>query len=260
VAAFAQADHYRAAVKALRRGAKKLGGRSGLPQSAFRIFVNSRIPEKLIAHGAGFGSYGRNRLLFHEPFGSRFVIGLLFVPFPIEGLDDIDSPADPDRFCGACRSCIAACPVSALGSEADASLSRCLKTRSDALEVWDEELKLAWGTRFYGCDTCQDACPKNARLPEAPSVGEGVIGPGVDLAQILSTAPGGYRSQFKNTVLDLAWIRPEALLRNALCAAGNSGRPDLCPAVRRHRGHPEPAVADMAAWAERRLREQRPGI
>jgi epoxyqueuosine reductase len=253
VSPFARRDYYRAAVKTLRSVARSLSERAALPARAFRIFVNSRLPEKLIACGAGLGVYGRNRLLFTKECGSRFSIGLLFLPFPVEEKDDETAPPAPLEMCGACAACLAACPVKAL--RAGECLSGCLKARADALDPWDEAVRRAWGLRFYGCDTCQAACPRN-RFPAgkaAEAVREGVIGPEIDLGSFLALSEPEIRSRFRKTALGLSWILPQALLRNALCAAGNARAPGLLPAVRRFRGDPRPLLADTARWAARMI-------
>jgi epoxyqueuosine reductase len=257
IAGFARRNYYRAAVKALQRVAREAGARLGRPQSEFRIFCNSRIPEKPLAYAAGLGRYGKNRLLFTEAYGSRFVIGLLFLPVVIEGEGAAPDLLSPAEYCGPCEACGAACPVSALAPGVDPGLAACLKTRSDSLEVWDEATRRAWGTRLYGCDTCQSVCPKNRVLPDTPAVTEGVIGPDIDLVSFLSQNEAECRARFKKTALDRTWILPEALLRNALCAAGNSRARRLREAVALLATDGRPLIRDMARWALERIEAKR---
>ncbi len=252
VSPFARRNYYRTAVNALRGVTRRLGGLSRAPRSVFRIFVNSRIPEKLIGCGSGLGRYGKNRLLYTDEYGSRFVIGLLFLPWRVEEEIDPTPPPSSAGWCGACEVCLDACPVNALRD--GAGLSACLKARSDALEPWDEGTRRAWGIRFYGCDDCQAHCPKNfARSPaapaETPDAAAGEIGAEIDLASFLSLSEEDVRARFKKTALGMSWILPRALLRNALCAAGNSGAAALFPAVSRYLDDPRPLLAETARWA-----------
>ncbi|MBN2351283.1 MAG: 4Fe-4S dicluster domain-containing protein [Spirochaetales bacterium] len=268
VSPFARRDYYRAAVKTLASVARRLSERTGAPRSAFRVFVNSRLPEKLIGCGAGLGRYGKNRLLFTDEYGSRFVIGLLFLPWRVDDEIDPVPPPSSAEWCGACAACLDACPVNALRGEA--GLSACLKARSDALEPWDGEIRRAWGVRFYGCDDCQARCPKNAArvhigIPAASAATAaatsaataaataGAVGAEIDLSSFLALTEEDIRARFRKTALGMSWILPRALLRNALCAAGNSGEAALLPAVSRYVDDPRPLLADTARWARGRI-------
>jgi epoxyqueuosine reductase len=253
IAGFARRNFYRQAVMLLQRVVKDLTASTQYPAGAFRIFVNSGIPEKLIAYGAGLGTYGKNGLIYTQGYGSRCILALLHLPFQIKEKTDDNKLMSPDEFCGACAQCRAACPAHALRDDAMQSLSLCLKTRSDSLAIWDEETRLAWGQRFYGCDTCQQVCPKNRAVEKGTAPSLGVLGPGISLSKLLAMTEKEYRGFFRKTALGMSWILPESLLRNALCAAGNSGCRSLAGLVERFSSHPQPAVADMARWALQKL-------
>jgi len=259
VARFARRNYYRAAVSMLQDIAATLGRQTGLFKKDFRIFVNSRIPEKLIAYGAGLGVYGRNGLLYRKDYGSRFVIGVLYIPLGMRDEAEVfraayDGLRTPEELCGDCTACLTACPVGALGKQQpEPGLSRCLKARSDTLEVWDDPTSEVWGQRFYGCDTCQDVCPLNRDVAPGVATSLGVIGPGVDLREILGLTEAELTRRFKKTALGLSWILPRALLRNALVAAGNAGDRRFSSAVSRYLAHPEPALAAAARFAVKKL-------
>jgi epoxyqueuosine reductase len=132
---------------------------------------------------------------------------------------------------------------------------RCLPSLSTRLAPWPPEAHAAWGFRLYGCQSCQDACPHNRGLRFQTATKRGEIGPSVPLGRLLSGGEEGVREMFRGTALGMAWIRPAALLRNGLLAAGHRGdrHPAVREAVRARRQDPVGAVRAAAAWAEARL-------
>lgn len=108
--------------------------------------------------------------------------------------------------------------------------------------------------RLYGCQDCQSVCPRNKGLKEiaAPAVGE--IGPSVSLRDYLSEDADQRKRRFRGTALGMSWIPGEALLCNALIAAGNRGDASLRAQVQEHAAHGGDMVRAAAGWALDRLR------
>jgi len=109
------------------------------------------------------------------------------------------------------------------------------------------------GVRLYGCQSCQDACPHNSDLTEeaAPACGE--IGPSLPLRRILGAEAPALKGLFQGTAMGMSWVASDALLRNALIAAGNRGDPSLHSAVEKFSGSTIPALRAAACWALQRL-------
>jgi epoxyqueuosine reductase len=120
-------------------------------------------------------------------------------------------------------------------------------------EELDEKTMGVWGARLYGCQDCQAACPHNNGLTEAAPVATGEIGAGVSLRAFLSEESAERKRRFRGTALGMSWVAADALLRNALIAAGNRGDASLRGVVARHCSNPAAAVQKAARWARERL-------
>ena len=120
------------------------------------------ILEKQFAAAAGLGTIGKNTLLIHPQFGSKFFLAAFLSTEPFE-----PTPL-PERFepCRECRRCLDACPTGALCEPFVLDSRRCLS-------YWTlihrgtipKEIAEKRGNRFLGCDTCQSVCPHNQSIP-----------------------------------------------------------------------------------------------
>ena len=140
-----------------------------------RCFVDSApVFEKSWAVEAGLGWTGRHSLLIHPELGSCCFIGTILTSFEPE---EYDLPF-AENHCGTCRRCIDACPTAAIqeGGSIDARRCCAYQTIENRGPIPDE-LVPALGARLFGCDTCQDVCPWNAKpTPQNHAVFEPVEG------------------------------------------------------------------------------------
>ena len=123
----------------------------------YKIAVDSsNISEKNWAVEAGLGHYGKNGIFITEK-GSWFFIGLLLVN---QKADYYDEPLNTG--CGTCDICIKSCPTGALVAPYQVDVKRCLSYQTLSSKEPDFDLlkKHPW---IYGCDICQDICPKNKK-------------------------------------------------------------------------------------------------
>ena len=249
VAPFARAHYYRAAITMLRAFAASLEHLHGVPRRSLRLFSNSRMPEKPLLVASGLGAYGANGLAIVRGLGSLFVIAGAVLPFPTDG-PAVEPAPDP---CGSCGRCREACPVGAIVERGVVDPRRCLQGLADDDVPLSPATMSAWGTRLYGCQTCQEVCPRNACLAEAAPPAPGELGPSIAIRDLLADDDAGLRARFRGTALGMSWISPSALRRNALVAAGSRGAASLRGAVLSHAGAPDPAVSSAASWALARL-------
>jgi epoxyqueuosine reductase len=252
IASFARANYYRAAVRMLRSAVPGIAEALDVPAKEIRLFANSRLPEKAFLVASGLGAYGRNSLAIVPGLGSMFVIAGAIIPAAGSALVDRGQPeaADP---CGACHRCERACPTAALASPWVLDAERCLQGWAASAQCLPPDIMEAWGARLYGCQDCQDACPHNEGLAEEAPALPDALGPSLSIRSLLSRTPEEMKQLFKGTALGMSWISGEALLRNALLAAGHFGAPSLRGEVARYCSSPSAMLKEAARWALARL-------
>jgi epoxyqueuosine reductase len=124
------------------------------------------ILEKQYAAEAGLGQIGKNTLLIHPKFGTKFFLAVLLSTerFELEHLEELPN------LCGNCRSCLEACPTGALVEPFVLDARRCLNywTIEHRGEI-PNEIQKKLGKRFFGCDTCQNICHWNRNNLNLPT-------------------------------------------------------------------------------------------
>lgn len=112
--------------------------------------------EKELARLGGFGHYGKNSLIINKDLGSYFFLGLLFTSIPASKFiykAEIDLSS-----CGSCNLCKEACPTGAILGDYRVDFSKCLSYLSQKKNASPYLNNLTYA---YGCDVCQEVCPKN---------------------------------------------------------------------------------------------------
>ncbi len=168
---------------------------------------NSPLPEVTLAEAAGIGRRGRHNLLITESYGSWVVLGEIVSTVSLPQNDRNILPAP----CGGCRLCVTACPSGALaGGEFDRS--RCLSRLSQKKGelTAEEQALLRKGASVWGCDICQEACPRNVASAPAP-LPEFLVDPLPRLRQGASLEGRAY-----------AWRGADVLARNLRICAGET--------------------------------------
>jgi epoxyqueuosine reductase len=229
IAPFARRNYYREAVKRLQEIAKQLRARFGGRRSDFRIFCNSRIPERPLAIAAGLGSVGRNGLLITDEAGSLCIIAIMTLPYTLEGNTNVGKAlANGFPRCTTCDPkrppCMVACPTSALRGDGTLDRLRCIQWyASGNEETVPPDVAQVWGQRLYGCTLCQDACIHNRRPIQGVSSELGVLPAYLDARELLSMSDEAIKDRFKGTALGLSWLGPKAIRRNAYLALRRIG-------------------------------------
>lgn len=289
IGAFAQMNYYRILVERLKDLLGSLESRGYVPRGAGRIYCNSRFPEKSFAVASGFGVIGKNSLVIVPRLGTYLVLGGVLFPETLElpiGLDPrIDSnspgfatnkngnptplPLGKEAFplCGNCRACQEACPTAALEKPGIVDTSLCLQAYASHPYAVPEEIAENWGTLFYGCDACQEVCPHN-RLPGSNSISLasmeqlGYLGGGIELDKVLQTPDANLRKGvFRHSVLDMGWVSPQALKRNALLALSHQDVSQTWLHPRQHllveyANYPDPILRSAGEYAMKKLKNK----
>lgn len=127
------------------------------------------IPVKMQLEAEGIGIKCRNSLIALPEFGTRIVLLTFAVrEIPPETLSELltvlPSLNTRQSECGNCSLCMKACPTGAI-SENGLTTERCMRLQMETAQHPDSVR--AMQKTFIGCEICQYACPRNAKIPPA---------------------------------------------------------------------------------------------
>ena len=138
---------------------------------AFRVFlrdngIDSRapfnIPHRLTATRAGVGTLGKNNFLYSRKVAKKSS-WISPIPLIVDYAFEPDQPTievDCPKWCK--NTCIASCPTGALSSPNKIDPRQCISYLSYYQEgITPLEIREQLGTWVYGCDRCQEVCPRN---------------------------------------------------------------------------------------------------
>lgn len=220
--------------------------------------VPFHLPHRLSAARAGLGTFGKNCFLY----ANRVAGGSSFV-FPVALVVDREFPADEPSVSTGCpdwcrNACVAACPTRALKGDGKIDPRRCISFLSYYGEgLTPLELREPMGLYIYGCDRCQNVCPRNVNWmakekPLNPRVSAKAAD--FDLSRLLHMD--------KEYFLQKIWphmfyMSADDLWRwkmNAARAMGNSLNPVyVVDLIRAFRENNDERVRCMIAWALGRI-------
>ncbi len=151
---------------------RMLGKRLGKRVKAFRSFLRDHgidskvpfhLPHRLAAARAGLGTFGKNCLFYSRRVaaGGSWVLPIAVV------VDQAFPPDEPTLEIGCpdwCRNtCLAACPTGALQGPQKIDPRRCISFLTYfGSGLTPPEMRAPMGMNVYGCDRCQNVCPRNA--------------------------------------------------------------------------------------------------
>jgi epoxyqueuosine reductase len=218
----------------------------------------SNLPQRPAATRAGLGTYGKNCLLY----ANRVVRQSSWVLPLTVAVDQAFAPDEPSIKVGCpawCRNvCIVSCPTGALSAPRKLDPRKCISFLTYfGRGITPRELREPMGMWVYGCDTCQNVCPRNHPwLTQELPVNEKVHARAevFDLASLLHME----EAYFASCVWPHMFYMPlDELWRwrmNAARAMGNSGDAMYVPLLTRTlRENSDERVRGMAAWALGRL-------
>ena len=231
-------------------------------EASMRSYVDTGpMAERAYAARAGVGWIGKNTCVLNQEQGSWLLLGVIVTSLELE--PEAWSVPAADR-CGSCTRCIDACPTAALlepttgAGQMDAT--RCIAYLTiEKKGSIAEELRPLMGRQVFGCDICQDVCPWNRRAPVATSnllpARRELINPAL---QWLAEMDGPrFNRVFRGSPLERT--RRKRILRNVAIAMGNSGERDFLPQLDGWAAGDDAVLAEAAAWASNRLRQNSSG-
>jgi epoxyqueuosine reductase len=231
---------------------------SFLKKEGVRFYFDEEIPARMAAARAGIVTYGKNCFVYAKR-GMRGASWLESIPIVIDIEIEPDEPSidiDCPSWCK--NACIAACPTGALYSPKKMNPPRCIAFNTYyGSGITPLDLREPMGTWVYGCDRCQEVCPRNQAwmnqdLPENRPLLE--RSKDFQLETLLTMTDDHYR----NKVWPLCfYISRENIAKwqmNAARAIGNLGDRDFIPFLKKGlEDNPNEIVRGMCAWAIGRL-------
>lgn len=223
-------------------------------------FIQQKVPEakcismvdtgvfsdRAVAERAGIGWMGKNTSLITNEYGSWVYLGeiLTNLSFPP------DLPLEIEEGCGDCTKCLDFCPTGALVQGGQLDSSRCLAYLTQVKEDLPEEYRSAIGNRLYGCDTCQQVCPKNKGInfthhPEFLVEGEWAK---PLLKPLLKMGKKEFAQKFGAS--SAAWRGKKPIQRNALLGLAHFKDETAVPIlIEVLHEDPRPSLRGAAAWS-----------
>lgn len=231
---------------------------SFLGEQGIRFHTGEEIPARMSAARAGVTTYGKNCFAYARKtmLGSSWLVSIPLL------LDAEIEPDEPSIELGCptwCKNaCIAACPTGALYAPKKMNPRRCIAFNTYyAPGITPLELREPMGTWVYGCDRCQEVCPRNQAwmnqaLPENGSLLERAGDFQLDTLLTMS------QDHYENKVWPLAFYIPKENIAkwkmNAARALGNLGDRSHVPALAQVLAeNPDETLRGMCAWALGRL-------
>ncbi|MBE0480324.1 MAG: epoxyqueuosine reductase [Dehalococcoidia bacterium] len=212
-------------------------------------------PARLAGARAGVTDFGKNCFAFARDIGSFIVINTLVTDIDLQYDEPALEVGCPDK----CTLCLDTCPTGALYQPLRMNPLRCVAYNSYATpgtvfgnvsDILSPEIREGMGSWVYGCDICQEVCPRNqprlkARLPSNAYL-EHIAGD-FALDRLLNMSD----EHFRGRVLPLLQYIGDRryFQRNAAVALGNLRNEDAIPAITQAIQGPDALVRGHAAWA-----------
>ncbi len=210
-------DYHRVLRKPLKRLAAFIEG-MGDGAACYGSIDSGPVSEALWAERAGVGWIGKHGLVIHPEFGSWIFLATILTTVELAP----DTPATDQ--CGACRCCLDACPTGAIVEPQVVDARRCIsyQTIENRGDI-PENVQQAMGDWVYGCDVCQEVCPRNRQATVTdetdfqPRPGHAHL----DLEGILAMDEEAFLAEFAGTPIMRAKLA--GMRRNARVAGEGSG-------------------------------------
>lgn len=216
-------------------------------------------PARQVGARAGVTTFGKNCFAFAEGIGSFIEIDTLV----IDGELEFDRPTLEVRCPDNCTLCIEACPTGALYEPLRMNPLICVAYNSyatpgsflgDGQVVLPMDIRPRMGTWIYGCDICQQVCPRNQprlKVKLLPNAYTAQVAPYFRLEKLLNMSAEYFRDKVYPL---LHYIKDKRYLqRNTAVALGNLGQEEAIPHLARAMHDPDELVRGHAAWALGRI-------
>ncbi len=245
-------------------GKKRLFGsrlrliREFLESKGMKVGFRPAMPERQAAVRAGVGKFGCNTFVYSPGRGSYVAIAALAVSAELETVSIEAKPLCDEG----CRRCIDACPTGALYEPYKMDPLRCIAFNTygpgnfpgapDDIPHAIREKMESW---IYGCDLCQDACPRNRGRLEQKLVPDAFLkemAPQLAPEALLNMDDRYFQEKVQQVLYGYLWEK-KFLQRNAAVALGNRGDEASVNLLEKALADPEETVRAYSAWALGRI-------
>ncbi|WP_068675635.1 tRNA epoxyqueuosine(34) reductase QueG [Oceanobacillus sp. Castelsardo] len=217
-----------------------------VPEAVTKIMVDTgELSDRAVAERAGIGFSGKNTSIITPEFGSFVYLGEMITNIPFIP----DSPVEDS--CGDCRKCLDACPTGALvGEGGQLNANRCIAFLTQTKDYLEDEFRIKLGNRIYGCDTCQQVCPKNkgvdfhihSEFEPDPEISKPKLIP------MLRISNREFKEKFGS--ISGSWRGKKPLQRNALIALAHyKDKTAVTEIIEVMKNDPRPVIRGTAAWS-----------
>lgn len=213
IAAYARvADYHIVLKKKLEQLANYIQDKIGKEINTYIAVDSAPVLEKSLAMQAGLGQTGKNTLLINENYGSWFFLGELFLDIELE----TDLPLEGD-ICGDCKTCVDACPTSALLGDKTMDASRCIsyQTVENRGEI-PSEIREQMSEQVIGCDICQLVCPMSQGVETFDHELSQTLAANLDLIACLTMNEESYKAVFGHSAI--MRLKYKSFRRNVILA------------------------------------------
>jgi len=239
--------------------------RDGLSQriKAFRSFIRDNgidskvpfnLPHRVAAARAGMGTFGKNCLFYSNKVarGGSWTLPIAIV------IDVAFEPGVPTMGIGCpdwCKNaCIAACPTGALKGNCRIDPRKCISYLTYFGEgITPLELREPMGMFVYGCDICQNVCPRNQPwLARELPINEKVAAKAdyFELSRLLHMDKKYFETKIWPHMFYMSYKDIWRWKMNVARVMGNSrDEKYIADLVRAFKENPDERVREMAVWA-----------
>lgn len=239
---------------------------AGLRLEAVREFIRAKgisigpemmLPERRLGIRAGISNIGRNNFAFVDGIGSFINL----VNIVVDRVLEYDTPNPLTCKCPpGCTACIDACPTHAIYAPFRLNPRRCINFNTSMTKeeigfgVTDNiphEIRNQMGQAIFGCDVCQEICPRNAKrlkmeLPKDSLLEE--ISKSFSLVSVLNMKEGYFEESVQPITYNFG-LEPRYLQRNAAVALGNTHDPMYLDDLGLELDHDDSMIRGHVAWA-----------
>jgi epoxyqueuosine reductase len=240
ISAYTRANYYLDLKLRLKMLADFMEREFGCRTKVFSCYVT--LAEKPLAAKTGVGFYGKHGVIITPTHGSYVVLGELITDL------DLEPDAPSGRSCGPCTRCIDECPTGAITEPYVLDRKRCIQYLSERNGVIPWDVREAWSNRLYGCSICQDVCPHNTGPPATSrEVIFGRVGASLPIQVVMDMDEDSFSARFRNNQIGMR--DRNAIRRNAVIAAGNSGLDLFLPLLNELARDGDPMIRLHSLWA-----------